>query len=525
MYIKRTRFIEDIHRIYIKPRGVKGIDWHTSSYRMEQEDVEQIIKEWPEEWKSSTIDVCDSDEEKEKEKGKEKTEEKKDKERTGEKHKAPQDDPKPHKRPKMKAQRNPVEDQLGSNDYENITTCVQETLEAPMIAIVSSQTAMKSVINMKIVELKTLMEQASQLPTPMPSTYGTLRRGSTSQGRTHFVQILPAIVRLPSGSQIEQTRFIELDLARIPIETLKMVQLQVHEELREQELSTYTQNEKIVKDNAKLQQKYKTVSAQLAEKTVEEEKLKKVVANIGAKIPAYNIDPEAPILQTVNSIVGQGKELEQKFVKIEEEYKARIVELEAKELVTPPEEHEARLSKLKGFATPIELLLAKTQKLLDNTTSTWDTMEDLDNLVEAYAALQKHQRELDEVTTAMKDLAPLQRMLKMGESKKLQTELQRLRAHEVEYLKTLQPWQDEVSAIAMKFNAKFTEFQAMQMTVVSLLEEPPTAKLVNIAGECVNLMSQDIARLQDNYTQFTAKLWQILKSQKDGASGSGTSHK
>ena len=39
----------DIHRIYIKPRGVKGIDWHTGAYRMEQEDVEQIIKEWLEE--------------------------------------------------------------------------------------------------------------------------------------------------------------------------------------------------------------------------------------------------------------------------------------------------------------------------------------------------------------------------------------------------------------------------------------------------------------------------------------------
>ena len=83
MYIKRIRFIVNIHRIYIKLHGVKGIDWHTSAYQMEQEDVEQIIKEWPKEWNISIVDVSDSDEEKEK--GKEKIGEKKEKEHAGEK--------------------------------------------------------------------------------------------------------------------------------------------------------------------------------------------------------------------------------------------------------------------------------------------------------------------------------------------------------------------------------------------------------------------------------------------------------
>lgn len=250
----------NIHRIYIKPRGIKGIDWHTGAYQMEQEDVEKIIKEWLEEWKTIAIDISDFDKEKDKEKGKEKIGDKKDKELTGQKCKSLQDDPKPHKRPKMKAHKKPIEAQLGSDDYENITTCMQETLEAPMTSIVSSQTVLKSAIDMQIADLKTLMERASQLPTPTPSTYRTLWGGSTVQGKTCFIQILPASVRLPSGSQVEQTGFIEVDLARFPIETLQMVQLQVHEELREWELSTYMQNEKIVKDNAKLQQKYQTIS-------------------------------------------------------------------------------------------------------------------------------------------------------------------------------------------------------------------------------------------------------------------------
>lgn len=87
-------------------------------------------------------------------------------------------------------------------------------------------------------------------------------------------------------------------------------------------------------------------------------------------------------------------------------------------------ECEARDTELKGFATTIELRLAETQKLLDDTTSTWETMEDLDELIEVHRALQKNQWELDEVAAAMKDLTPLQCMLKMGEIKRLQNELQ-----------------------------------------------------------------------------------------------------
>lgn len=70
MYIKGIRFIADMHRIYIKTWGINGTDWHTGAYWMEQEDVEQIVKEWLKEWKNSIVDVSDSDEEKEKEKGK-----------------------------------------------------------------------------------------------------------------------------------------------------------------------------------------------------------------------------------------------------------------------------------------------------------------------------------------------------------------------------------------------------------------------------------------------------------------------
>ena len=108
-----------------------------------------------------------------------------------------------------------------------------------MTMIVSSQTEMKSALDMKIMELKTLLERTTQIPTATTSTFGTPRGGSTVQGRTRCVRILPTSVRLPSRSPIEQTGFIEVDLEGIMTDTLRMVQVQVEEELRDKELVTY----------------------------------------------------------------------------------------------------------------------------------------------------------------------------------------------------------------------------------------------------------------------------------------------
>ena len=143
------------------------------------------------------------------------------------------------KRRKRKAHKPPSNAQLGSANYEGIAHYVQDTLEGSMTTIVSLQTKMKSTLNIRIVELKTLLERATQMPTPTTSTYGTPRGGSIVQGRVRCVHILPTSVRLPSGSPIEQTGFIEVDLAGILTNTLQMVQVHVHEELRDEEVATY----------------------------------------------------------------------------------------------------------------------------------------------------------------------------------------------------------------------------------------------------------------------------------------------
>ena len=99
-------------------------------------------------------------------------------------------------------------------------------------------------------------------------------------------------------------------------------------------------------------------------------------------------------------------------------HKTHITKLESRVPRTPPEGCEAQAVELHGYATTIETCLAETHKLLDEATDTWTTIEDIDGLIEVGEALQKNQKELDELMATMKDLVSIQRMLKMGESKK-----------------------------------------------------------------------------------------------------------
>ena len=152
-------------------------------------------------------------------------------------------------------------------------------------------------------------------------------------------------------------------------------------------------------------------------------------------------------------------------------------------------------------------------------------MEAIDGLIEVREALQKNQKELDEYIVTMKDLIPLQCMLMMGESKRLQEELQKLRAQEADYLQTLYTWQEQLSKIVVKINVKLTEFKATQMIVASFLEEQPTTNLVNVVRESVDQMTQEITVLQETYTRILTKIQNTVKGPKDDEGGSGMSHK
>lgn len=78
-------------------------------------------------------------------------------------------------------------------------------------------------------------------------------------------------------------------------------------------------------------------------------------------------------------------------------------------------------------------------------------------------------------------------------------------------MKTVQPWQEEMSTIVLQVNAKLTKFKVTQTTIASLLEEPTTVEIVDIARECVKQMDKDVIGLKVDFVKFTKKIKQILK--------------
>ena len=204
---------------------------------MELMDIDQIIKEWLDEWKGSTIGDIDLEEDTKKDKGK-------GKEQAPKKRKTPQEEQNPMKKMKTKAHKPTLDVHLGSDDYELFAHRVHETLDAPMMTIVTAQTEMKSALDLQIATLNTIVENASQMQfmTQIPSTFGSQQGDSPAQGCSRSIHILPTSIRLSPGIEFEHMRFIEVDLSRIPVESLQMVQEQVNEEIRECEMITYAQN-------------------------------------------------------------------------------------------------------------------------------------------------------------------------------------------------------------------------------------------------------------------------------------------
>ena len=57
MYDNRLDFMADNHTIYLRPKGSRTDNWAIGSFRMIAQDVEDVIKEFDEEWKKALEDA------------------------------------------------------------------------------------------------------------------------------------------------------------------------------------------------------------------------------------------------------------------------------------------------------------------------------------------------------------------------------------------------------------------------------------------------------------------------------------
>ena len=73
-----------------------------------------------------------------------------------------------------------------------------------------------------------------------------------------------------------------------------------------------------------------------------EQDLSQVLQNITLELPQCNIDFSLPLTQKVRNIADRAKALEETMIKMEEDHKVQIAELEAQALGTPEADKEAR---------------------------------------------------------------------------------------------------------------------------------------------------------------------------------------
>lgn len=215
-----------------------------------------------------------------------------------------------------------------------------------MTTIVTSQHLMRTELDNKIIELKTLLQRAPPMQTTL-SYVGILREDSTSEeGQTRFVRLVPKSVILPLGNPIEQSGFIEVKLATIPIDTLGIVQTQVQEELRVREVNTYKQSRKLLKYHEELRRSAEETKNQLVQEKYNTIQMEKTINNLCAEFLHCNIPADVALSQKVKILVSRAKDLEETIEKMDVEHKAHITEQTPR---TPPAEREAQTQELKGY--------------------------------------------------------------------------------------------------------------------------------------------------------------------------------
>ena len=103
---------------------------------------------------------------------------------------------------------------------------------------------------------------------------------------------------------------------------------------------------------------------------------------------------------------------------VEADYK--IAELEKRD---PSEQLKETAEEISG---QIEQQIQETAQLLETTTSSWMGIEKINIIEEVHAEIHQAEADIAKLKAEMEGLTPVQWMIKLGESKKLQIWLQKL---------------------------------------------------------------------------------------------------
>ena len=288
--------------------------------------------------------------------------------------------------------------------------------------------------------------------------------------------------------------------------------MQIAEEFKDREQLLIAKNVELKQERDQAQINYRKATTIVAQMKQDEVNLKKVIVELCLELLDMQLEPKASILDNVQKVVVHTQALAIIMDMVETEYKAKIAELEqrdpsalARQLKEEPEEISGK----------IEQSIQETAQLLEATTSSQMGIEQINTIEEVRIDIRQVDADIARLKEEMEGLTQVHRMIKSGESKKLQIPQQKLWEEETEFLQVTLPWQDKLADLTLQMEAKIAEFQETQTTVVNLFAGKVIKESLEQARGSVAKMDGAHTKLNGVYTQWYDKMHQIIEECKE----------
>lgn len=175
---------------------------------------------------------------------------------------------------------------------------------------------------------------------------------------------------------IEQEGVTQPDLAALPSEALRMLQVQIAKEFNEREQLIRAENSMLRQERDQVENNYRKVAARATRQKQDEVSMKRSMTELCSELPHMHIEPEASILENIQKLVMRTQALALKMDTMEDEYKARIKELEKWDLT------EQLKVDAKEITKQIVHQIEDTTHLLETNTTSWLGIEQIDTIKE-----------------------------------------------------------------------------------------------------------------------------------------------
>ena len=136
-----------------------------------------------------------------------------------------------------------------------------------------------------------------------------------------------------------------------------------------------------------------------------------------SELPDMQLEPDASILDNVQKVVLRAQALAVRMDTVEAEYKARIEELEKWDLI---EQLKVAAKEITG---QIVHQIEDTTDLLETTTTSWLSIEQIDMVEEVCEEIWQAEAKIANLKEEIIGLTSVQRMVQSGKSNKLQIHL------------------------------------------------------------------------------------------------------